>query len=123
MNLFFLATSDLTTLINDLKTIRNIDTSKLSKDHDDQVKFLSEQLNIIFIRAHFDGIKTVLQSMKSSISLTLTEFIDKIENSLKFKLTNHENLIIESYIQDHLTLLVNQNDLFSLNNRLFFFLE
>jgi len=103
----------LTTLINDLKTIRNIDISKLSKDHDDQVKFLSEQLNIIFTRAHFDGIKTVLQSMKSSISLTLTEFIDKIENSLKFKLTNHENLIIESYIQDHLTLLVNKNNLFS----------
>ncbi len=122
-NLFFLATSDLTTLINDLKTIRTIDTSKLSKDHDDQVKFLSEQLNIIFTRAHFDGIKTVLQAMKSSISLTLTEFINKIENSLKFKLTDHENILIESYIQDHLTSLVNKNDLFSLNNHSFFFLE
>ena len=98
-------------LIHDLETIQNMDTSKVSNDRDDQVKFLSEQLNIIFTRAHLDGIKTTLHTMKSSISGSLREFIDKIENSLKIKLTEHDNIIIESYIHDHLTSLVSENRL------------
>ncbi|CAF1322126.1 unnamed protein product [Adineta steineri] len=112
------ATSDLTILINDLQTIQNIDTSQVNnKDHDDQVKFLSEQLNTIFTRAHFDGIKTTFHSMKSSVSDALQEFIDKTEISLKTKLTEHDNITIESYIQDRLTLL-NNNELKRIYERL-----
>lgn len=96
-------------LIRDLETIRNIDSSKVDNDRDDQVKFLSEQLNIIFTRAHLDGIKTALDTMKSSVSVSLREFIDKIENSLKIKLTEHDNIFIESYIHDYLTSLVSEN--------------
>jgi hypothetical protein len=106
----FLATSDLTTLIHDLETIRNIDTNKVNNNRDDQIKFLSDQLNIIFTRAHLDGIKTVFHTMKSSVSISLREFIDKIENSLKIKLTEHDNIIIESYIHDRLTSLVSEKD-------------
>jgi hypothetical protein len=96
-------------LICDLETIRNIDSSKVGNDRDDQVKFLFEQLNIIFTCAHLDGIKTALDAMKSSVSVSLREFIDKIENSLKIKLTEHDNIFIESYIHDHLTSLVSEN--------------
>ncbi len=96
-------------LIRDLETIRNIDSSKVNNDRDDQVKFLSEQLNIIFTRAHLDGIKTALDTMKSSVSVSLREFIDKIENSLKIKLTEHDKIFIESYIHDYLTSLVSEN--------------
>jgi hypothetical protein len=101
-----LAAMDLKILIRDLESIRTIDTSRLNNDRDDQVKFLSEQLNIIFTRAHLDGIKTIFNAMKSSVSVSLREFIDKIEKSLIMKLTEHDHIIIESYIQDHLTLLV-----------------
>lgn len=101
-----LAAMDLKILIRDLESIRTVDTSRLNNDRDDQVKFLSEQLNIIFTRAHLDGIKTIFNAMKSSVSVSLREFIDKIEKSLIMKLTEHDHIIIESYIQDHLTLLV-----------------
>jgi hypothetical protein len=106
-----LAVSNLTTLIHGLEAIQSIDTTKMSNDRDEQVKFVSEQLNIIFTRAHLDGIKTVLHAMKSPISSSLREFIDKIENSLKMKLTEHDHIIIESYIHDHLTSLVSVNNL------------
>ncbi len=106
-----LAASDLTILIRDLETIGNMDAGKMSNDRDDQVKFLSEQLNVIFTRAHLDGIKTVFNAMTSSVSVSLREFIDKIENSLKMKLTEKDNIIIESYIHDHLTSLVSQTNL------------
>jgi hypothetical protein len=96
-------------LIDDLETIQNIDGSKARNNRDDQVKFLSEQLNIIFTRAHLDGIKTALNTMTSSVSISLREFIDKIENSLKMKLTEHDHILIESYIHDHLTSLVSEN--------------
>ncbi len=105
-----LAASDLTILIRDLETIGNMDAGKMSNNRDDQVKFLSEQLNFIFTRAHLDGIKTVFNAMTSSISVSLREFIDKIENSLKMKLTEKDNIIIESYIHDHLTSLVSENN-------------
>ncbi len=101
-----LAATDLKVLIHDLENIRTIDTSKLNNNRDDQVKFLSEQLNIIFTRAHLDGIKTTLNSMKSSVSVSLREFIDKIEKSLATKLTEHDHIIVESFIQDHLASLV-----------------
>jgi hypothetical protein len=97
-------------LIHDLETVRNIDVSQVNNDRDEQVKFLSEQLNMIFTRAHLDGIKTVLQAMKSPPSVKLREFINKIEYSFKVKLTEYENIIIESYIQDHLTFLVRTID-------------
>jgi hypothetical protein len=87
-----------------------MDAGKMSNNRDDQVKFLSEQLNFIFTRAHLDGIKTVFNAMTSSISVSLREFIDKIENSLKMKLTEKDNIIIESYIHDHLTSLVSENN-------------
>lgn len=105
-----LAASDLTILIRDLETIGNMDAGKMSNNRDDQVKFLSEQLNFIFTRAHLDGIKTVFNAMTSSVSVSLREFIDKIENSLKMKLTEKDNIIIESYIHDHLTSLVSENN-------------
>jgi len=98
-------------LIDDLETIQNIDRSKARNDRDEQVKFLSKQLNIIFTRAHLDGIKTALNTMTSSVSISLREFIDKIENSLKMKLTEHDHILIESYIHDHLTSLVSKNHL------------
>jgi hypothetical protein len=44
--------------------------------------------------------------MKSPVSVSLREFIDKIEKSLATKLTEHDHIIVESYIQDHLTSLV-----------------
>jgi hypothetical protein len=96
-------------MIQEKKNI-NIDTNKVYNNRDDQVKFLSEQLNIIFTRAHLDGIKTVLNAMKSSVSVSLREFVDKIENSLKLKLTEHDNILIESYIHDYLTSLVSENN-------------
>jgi hypothetical protein len=102
----FLAASDLTTLIHELKTIQNMDTNKMSNDRDEQVKILSEQLNNIFTWAHLDGIKTTLHTMKSSISGSLREYINKIETSLKIKLTEHDHIIIESCIHDHLISLV-----------------
>lgn len=106
LKIVFLAATDLKILIHDLESIRTIDISKLNNNRDDQVKFLSEQLNIIFTRAHLDGIKTTLNAMKSPISISLREFIDKIEKSLITKLTEYDHIIIESYIQDHLTSLV-----------------
>lgn len=106
LKIVFLAATDLKMLIHDLESIRTIDINKLNNNRDDQVKFLSEQLNIIFTRAHLDGIKTTLNAMKSPISISLREFIDKIEKSLITKLTEYDHIIIESYIQDHLTSLV-----------------
>jgi hypothetical protein len=76
-----LAVSNLTTLMHDLEAIQSIDTTKMSNDRDEQVKFVSEQLNIIFTRAHLDGIKTVLHAMKSPISSSLREFIELWESS------------------------------------------
>ena len=104
-----LAATDLTMLLNDLKTIRPMDTSKLNDDHDGQMRVLLEQLNIIFTRAHLDGIKAMFNVMKSPISIALKEFIDIIENSLKTKLVEPDQIMIESYILDHLRLLVSEN--------------
>ncbi|CAF3429043.1 unnamed protein product [Rotaria sp. Silwood1] len=105
--IFLLAASDLTMLIHDLETIQNIDASTVSHDHDDQVNFISGQLNIIFTRAHLNGIKTIFHAMKTSIGVSLKDFIDKIETSLTTKLTEHDSIIVESYIHDHLTSLTN----------------
>ncbi|CAF0850652.1 unnamed protein product [Rotaria sordida] len=102
-----LSASDLTMLIHDFETIQNIDTTKVGNDRDGQVNFISEQLNIIFIRAHLDGIKTIFHAMKSSIGVSLKDFIDKIEASLTTKLTEHDSIIIESYIHDYLSSLTN----------------
>ncbi|CAF0878189.1 unnamed protein product [Rotaria sordida] len=102
-----LSASDLTMLIHDFETIQNIDTTKVGNDRDGQVNFISEQLNIIFIRAHLDGIKTIFHAMKSSIGVSLKDFIDKIESSLTTKLTEHDSIIIESYIHDYLSSLTN----------------
>lgn len=104
--IYSLAASNLTMLINDLETIRTIDINKIGHNRDDQVKFISEQLNLIFTRAHLDGIKTAFNSMNSPISISLREFIDKIENSLKLKLNEYDQVFIESYIHDQLTSLV-----------------
>ena len=100
---------DLTMLINDLKSIRPMDASKLTDEYDDRMKFLLEQLNMIFTRTHLDGMKTVFNTMKSPISISLREFIDKIENSLQTKLTESDQIIIESYILDHMNFLVSEN--------------
>ena len=78
----------------------------MSNDRDEQVKIVSEHMNNIFTWAHLDGIKTALHTMKSSISGSLREYIDKIETSLKTKLTEPDRIIIESCIHDHLTSLV-----------------
>ncbi|CAF3986630.1 unnamed protein product [Rotaria sordida] len=102
-----LSASDLTMLIHDFETIQNIDTTKVGNDRDGLVNFISEQLNIIFIRAHLDGIKTIFHAMKSSIGVSLKDFIDKIESSLTTKLTEHDSIIIESYIHDYLSSLTN----------------
>lgn len=96
-------------LISDLETIRNIDTNKVGNNRDDQVKFLSEQLNIIFTRAHLDGIKDTFNAMQSSVSVSSREFINKIENNLKPKLTDNDHIFIESNIHDYLTSLVSEN--------------
>lgn len=96
------------TLLKDLKSIQPIDTNKLNGDHDEQMKVLLEQLNIIFTRAHLDGIKTMFNAMKSPISISLKEFIDIIENSLQRKLVESDQIMIESYILDHLRLLVSE---------------
>ena len=105
--MFDLAALDLTRLIHDLATVQNIDTSKISNDRDNQVKFLSEQLTDIFTHAHLDGIKTILDAMKSPIGSSLREFIGIIGDSLNMKLTEHDHIVIESSIDDHLVLLVN----------------
>ncbi|CAF2608538.1 unnamed protein product [Rotaria sp. Silwood2] len=112
-----LPASELTMLIHNLETIQNIDASKVSNDYDDQVNFISEQLNIIFTRAHLNGIKTVFHTMKTSIGVSLKDFIDKIETSLTTKLTEHDSIIIESYIHDYLTSLTN-NELKIVHERL-----
>ncbi|UJR27918.1 hypothetical protein I4U23_009178 [Adineta vaga] len=112
-----LPTSHLTTLINDLQTVRNLDRNQLNKTHDEQLKYLSDQLNMIFTRAHFDGIKTTFHSMNSHISQELTKFIDQIERSLAIKLTEHETILIESYIHDHLSSLT-ENELKMIYERL-----
>lgn len=102
-------------LINDLETIRNIDRNKLNNNRDDQVNFFVEQLNDIFTRTHLDGIKTAFDTMTSSASISIKEFINKIETSLKIKLTEDEQIIIESYIHDHLNLLVRKLLFFLIN--------
>ncbi|CAF2849900.1 unnamed protein product [Rotaria sp. Silwood2] len=112
-----LPASELTMLIHNLETIQNIDASKISNNYDDQVNFISEQLNIIFTRAHLNGIKTVFHTMKTSIGVSLKDFIDKIETSLTTKLTEHDSIIIESYIHDYLTSLTN-NELKIVHERL-----
>ena len=86
-----------------------MDASKLTDEYDDRMKFLLEQLNMIFTRTHLDGMKTVFNTMKSPISISLREFIDKIENSLQTKLTESDQIIIESYILDHMNFLVSEN--------------
>ena len=101
-----LAIPDLNTLINDLQAVRNIGRAQINKNHDDQVKYLIEQLEIIFTRAHFDGINTVFHSMNSSIGRELSKFIDLIERSSNVQLTDSEKIIIESYIENHLASLV-----------------
>ena len=108
--------------MRDLEIIRNVDSRQVTNDRDTQVKFLSEELNHIFTYGHLDGIKTVFNAMKSSIGNSLRNFIDKIENSLTIKLTEHDSILIESYIHDHLTFLVSKKDskydmILTLNNR------
>lgn len=93
-------------LLHDLETIRNIDMNKIGNNRDEQVKFVYDQLTRIFTRAHLDGIKTMFDTMKSSISISLREYIDKIENSLEMKLNEYDRIFIESFIHDQLTLLV-----------------
>jgi ethanolamine transporter EutH len=97
------AAPDVAALISDLQAVHQL---KAMNDREDQVKVLFEQLTSIFTRAHLDGIKTVLQAMASSISGDLRESIDRIEASLRVKLTESEQIIIESYIHDHLISLV-----------------
>lgn len=103
---FFLAAPDLTTLVHDLGTILDVNMNKDDQDRDAHVKFVSDQLNTIFTRAHLDGIKAVLDTMKSPLSIALRAFIDRIENSLRMKLSDHDSIIIESYIHDCVASLV-----------------
>lgn len=79
---------------------------KASDDREDQLQALSEQLTTIFTRAHLDGIKAVLQAMTSPTSGSLRQSIERIECSLRVKLNGSEQIIIESYIHDHLISLV-----------------
>ena len=101
-----LAASDLAVLIDDLRQMRTTDTRPIGGDRDDQVAFVSEQLNGVFQRAHLDGVRTLLEAMPSSVSRTLREFIERIDKSVAQKLTDNEQLLVESYAQDHLTFVV-----------------
>jgi len=97
----------LATLIKDLATIRTVDISRLPNDRDEQVKYISEQLNIIFTRAHLDGVKTCFDAMKSPISVSLREFINQVETSIQMKFTERDSIFIETFINDYLSSLVN----------------
>ncbi|CAF5219895.1 unnamed protein product, partial [Rotaria magnacalcarata] len=99
--------SDLTMLTRDLKSILNIDGDTINHDRDKQIKFITEQLNITFQRAHLDGIKAVFDALKSSMGVSLNDSIARMENSLTTKLTEHESIFIESYIHDYLASLSN----------------
>ncbi|CAM4912460.1 unnamed protein product [Rotaria socialis] len=101
------AASDVTMLTRDLKLILNIDGDTINHDRDKQIKFITEQLNIIFQRAHLDGIRAVFDALKSSMGVSLNDFIDRMENSLTTKLTEHDSIFIESYIHDYFTSLSN----------------
>ncbi|CAM4763528.1 unnamed protein product [Rotaria magnacalcarata] len=101
------AASDLTMLTRDLKSILNIDGDTINHDRDKQIKFITEQLNITFQRAHLDGIKAVFDALKSSMGVSLNDSIARMENSLTTKLTEHESIFIESYIHDYLASLSN----------------
>ncbi|CAF5040025.1 unnamed protein product, partial [Rotaria magnacalcarata] len=94
-------------LTRDLKSILNIDGDTINHDRDKQIKFITEQLNITFQRAHLDGIKAVFDALKSSMGVSLNDSIARMENSLTTKLTEHESIFIESYIHDYLASLSN----------------
>ena len=101
-----LAASDLAVLIGDLRQVRTTDTRPVADDRDDQVAFVSEQLNTVFQRAHLDGVRTLLEAMPSSVSAKLREFLGRIDKSVAKKLTDDEQLLVESYAIDHLTFVV-----------------
>ena len=94
-------------LISDLHAIHRFKTNEARED---QVQVLSEQLTTIFTRAHLDGIKAVLQAMASPLSENLRGFIERIEASLQVKLNGAEQLIVESYVHEHLISLVRRSN-------------
>lgn len=104
----FLAVSDLSMLTRTLRTTQNIDDNKVNTDRENQIKFISEQLNMIFTRGHLDGIKAVFHAMESPVGAVFFTYIEKIEHSLRATLTENDYVIIESYIHDSLSLLVSK---------------
>lgn len=95
-------------LTRTLRTTQNVDDNKVNTDRENQIKFISEQLNMIFTRGHLDGIKAVFHAMESPVGAVFFTYIEKIEHSLRATLTENDYVIIESYIHDSLSLLVSK---------------
>ncbi|CAF1305963.1 unnamed protein product, partial [Didymodactylos carnosus] len=65
---------------------------------DNYLEFLTEHINIIFKKYHLDGVKKLFESMKSDIGKKLLTYLDKIEQSLKVKLTDNDLICMEQQI-------------------------
>ena len=82
--------------------------SLITTNRDNATTYLSEHLTLVLTRAHLNGIKTVFKTIASPLSSRLLEFIERVEFGLEKKFTDQENLIVESYITDHLNPLVSR---------------
>jgi hypothetical protein len=89
-----------------LQLLRHLCSINESTDRNAQTECLHERLTHVFTRRHLDGLKIVLQAMGSPAGKTLLDYLHRIEQSRQRRLTDREQLIVESFIDDHLSLLV-----------------